>query len=372
MRDDGELVEMTEQPYGTEDLLQKLLADHPKLMDGDQAYGDEPRRFLLVSREMGLSSDKDGSGRWSVDHLFLDQDAIPTIVEVKRSSNTQIRREVVGQMLDYAANAVVYWPVETLRAQFEATRENPEQELAEFLESDTELEEFWQKIKTNLQAGKVRLIFVSDKIPTELRRIVEFLNQQMDPAEVLAVEIKQYVSQDSSSKTLVPRIIGQTVEAQQRKSGTAGESSEKKKAYQAFFQKLIDELREQHDFTKARAGLSQNWYYFASGFAGISYAFIFAQGGKVRAEVYIDRSDAVSNKKLFDTLFEHKDSLSAEFGEELEWERVDNRRFSRVAVSREGSIEGDQQALEEIAQWAVDRLLKLKKVFGPRLSKAIS
>ena len=118
--------------------------------------------------------------------------------------------------------------------------------------------------------------------------------------------------------------------------------------------------------------MSQNWYYFASGFAGISYAFIFAQGGKVRAEVYIDRSDAVSNKKLFDTLFEHKDSLSAEFGEELEWERVDNRRFSRVAVSREGSIEGDQQALEEIAQWAVDRLLKLKKVFGPRLSKAIS
>ncbi len=74
------------------------------------------------------------------------------------------------------------------------------------MESDTKLEEFWQKIKTNLQAGKVRLIFVSDKIPTELRRIVEFLNQQMDPAEVLAVEIKQYVSQDSSSKTLVPRI----------------------------------------------------------------------------------------------------------------------------------------------------------------------
>jgi hypothetical protein len=62
-----------------------------------------------------------GSGnRWSVDHLFLDQDAIPTIVEVKRSSDTRIRREVVGQMLDYAANAVVYWAVEAIRAEFEA------------------------------------------------------------------------------------------------------------------------------------------------------------------------------------------------------------------------------------------------------------
>jgi len=29
IRDGGELVEMTEQPYGTEELLQKLLADYP-------------------------------------------------------------------------------------------------------------------------------------------------------------------------------------------------------------------------------------------------------------------------------------------------------------------------------------------------------
>ncbi len=63
----------------------------------------------------------------------------------------------------------------------------------------------------------MRLIFVSDEIPTELRCIVEFLNQQMDPAEVLAVEIKQYVGGDL--KTLVPRVIGQTVEAQQKKTG---------------------------------------------------------------------------------------------------------------------------------------------------------
>ena len=47
-------------------------------------------------------------------------------------------------------------------------------------------------MKTNLQAGKIRLIFVADVIPSELRRIVEFLNQQMDPGEVLAVEIRQY------------------------------------------------------------------------------------------------------------------------------------------------------------------------------------
>ncbi|MDP9378706.1 MAG: hypothetical protein M3Q29_00895, partial [Chloroflexota bacterium] len=176
-------------------------------------------RWLLISRERGVPAEEGGGYRWSVDHLFLDQDAVPTIVEVKRSSDTRIRREVVGQMLDYAANAVVYWPVETIRAEFEANHEDPQQIIAEFLSgTETDEEEFWQKVKTNLQAGKVRLVFVADKIPQELRRVVEFLNQQMDPAEVLAVEIKQYVG--GTLRTLVPRVIGQTVEAQQKKSST--------------------------------------------------------------------------------------------------------------------------------------------------------
>ena len=41
-------------------------------------------------------------------------------MEVKRSGDTRIRREGVGQMLDYAANAGVYWPVEEIKAKFEA------------------------------------------------------------------------------------------------------------------------------------------------------------------------------------------------------------------------------------------------------------
>jgi hypothetical protein len=53
---------------------------------------------------------------------FVDQDAVPTFVEVKRSSDTRLRREVVGQMLDYAANASAHWdagaPAQQLRIAF--------------------------------------------------------------------------------------------------------------------------------------------------------------------------------------------------------------------------------------------------------------
>jgi hypothetical protein len=226
IQDDNTLQALSQQPYANEDLLQTHLAQYPDLLAGEQMNEATPRRWLLVSREVTIPDDEEGAGRLSLDHLFLDQDAIPTLVEVKRSSDTRIRREVVGQMLDYAANAVVYLPVEAIRASFEATcdsqGDDPTQLVAELMGTDLDDEEaveiFWRQVKTNLQAGRIRLVFVADEIAPELRRIVEFLNQQMDPAEVLAVEIKQYVG--PGIKTLVPQVIGQTAIASQKKSGS--------------------------------------------------------------------------------------------------------------------------------------------------------
>jgi len=217
IQEDDTLKRMDEETYLSEDQLQEFLGRYPDLLAGDQIDENNPRRWVLVDREVGVPSEEGGGDRWSLDHLFLDQDGIPTLVEVKRSTDGRIRREVVGQMLDYAANAVIYWPIEVIRARFEATCEAAEQspvdtvaELLQIDEPDKEslIEDFWAQVKTNLQAGRIRLLFVADRIPAELRRIVEFLNTQMDPAEVLAVEIKRYVGDDV--ETLVPNVIGHT------------------------------------------------------------------------------------------------------------------------------------------------------------------
>jgi hypothetical protein len=226
LNEESKLIAMEEAGYDSESLLQSLLAEHSDLLAGEQINVDEPRRWLLVSREMAVPGEQDGAGRWSIDHMFLDQDAIPTLVEVKQSSDSRIRREVIGQMLDYAANAVAYWPVEQIKARFEShcakEGREPETELAGLIGEGLDASTFWQQVKTNLQAGRVRLIFIADEIPPELRRVVEFLNSQMDPAEVLAIEVKQFVGQ--KLKTLVPRVLGQSEMARQKKNPDRGES----------------------------------------------------------------------------------------------------------------------------------------------------
>ena len=211
--DGGDLVELEQQEYSSEDQLQDLLARFPSLLPGDD--------LLLVSREAGIPGESDGGDRWSLDHLFLDQDGVPTLVEVKRSSDTRLRREVVGQMLEYAANGVAFWSLEHLQALFAVHARLPGTIPIFSWRSSSSMnpaEEFWKAVKTNLQAGRIRLVFVADEIPSELQRVVEFLNNQMDPAEVLAVEIPRYSG--SGLETLAPRVIGQTVAARTKKAGS--------------------------------------------------------------------------------------------------------------------------------------------------------
>jgi hypothetical protein len=248
IQNNEELVEMNEQQYDSEKLLQDWLSKYPKLLVGSQIDAKEPRRWLFIEQECAVPSEEGGGGRWAIDNLFLDQDAIPTIVEVKRSTDTRIRREVIGQMLDYAANATAHWPVSHIRERFAANCErsglDPEEKLREFLEDELQPEEFWQSADRNLKEHNIRLLFVADVIPPELQRIVEFLNEQMDKTEVLAIEIKQFVS-EAGLRSLVPRVIGQTSEAQQKKSS----GTRAAKAWDE--EKLLQEVEEKRGIAEA-------------------------------------------------------------------------------------------------------------------------
>jgi hypothetical protein len=224
LRHGSDLVAMTEQSYDAESVLQELLAEYPHLLAGDE--DESSRSWLLVKREIGIASEEDSGDRWSLDHLFLDDEGTPTLVEVKRSSDSRIRRSVVGQMLDYASNAAEFWSVEAIRASFDAHAGDPEARLAEFLGADSDPEEFWERVNVHLQAGRLRLVFVADRIPSELQRIVEFLNEQMTGTEVIALEVRQYVDKGGDRQTLVPRLVGRTEAAKHAKS--AGKRSARK------------------------------------------------------------------------------------------------------------------------------------------------
>ena len=199
----GELEPVTEERFETEELLQELIGQHPELLAGEQMRPNDPLRWILIRREMPIAG-------WAVDHLLIDHEARPTLVEVKRGSNREVRRNIVGQMLDYAATAAGVWSERDMRRVFEESHDDPDEVISALLQADDEpdIDAFWEQVATSLAANRLRLLFVADEIPTELERVVKFLNEQTrDNLEVIAVEVKQYLGQ--FGQALVSRVIGQ-------------------------------------------------------------------------------------------------------------------------------------------------------------------
>ena len=218
--DDGALEALEETPFSDEDEFQALIAEHPELLDGEQVRPGNARRWILVTREKGIAPSSGAANRWFLDHLIIDQDAVPTLAELKRGSNPELRRTIVGQLLEYAAHASQTWTAEELRGAFERQAEaqgrDPRDEIAGLLQTDGEpdVDGFWDDVSTNLAARRLRLLFVADHIPDPLAQVVAFLNEQMPDIEVLAVEVKRF--QGKSVQTLVPRVIGRTPAASAR------------------------------------------------------------------------------------------------------------------------------------------------------------
>jgi hypothetical protein len=196
--------------------LQQILVQNPDLLPGDQITPDDPRRWLLIEEEMPVPDPASGGDRWSIDLLFVDQSAIPTFVECKRFEDTRARREVIGQMIEYAANGHHYWEEAELAERAIKNAENNGRDISDELQAlapddDLSIGDFFERVQLNLREGQLRLVFFLEEAPMELKSIVDFLNRQMERSEVLLVEAQQF--REGHLTVVYPRLFGYTEEA---------------------------------------------------------------------------------------------------------------------------------------------------------------
>jgi len=90
----------------------------------------------------------------------------------------------------------------------------------------------------------------------------------------------------------------------------------------------------------------------------------------LRVTFRIDTGKAENDKRIFRELEKQKQDIEKEFGTELVWEWLENNQISRIAIDRPNILKDDATKLDEIKDWCIDRLLKFKDVFEPRLKAA--
>lgn len=197
-----------------EEALQELIEKYPDIIPGGQIDpgSDDPPRFVLLCREMLV-------GGGSLDLLLVDQYGVLTLVETKLAENREARREVIGQIIEYAANAVELWRKGEIRekaAEFWKEKYNKDIEDVIRESFGVDLDSFWQDVEKNLEEGRIRLIIASDEIRPEVRRMIEYLNREMENAEVYGLELRRF-GQEPGPQVLVPYLVGETQEIADRK-----------------------------------------------------------------------------------------------------------------------------------------------------------
>jgi hypothetical protein len=194
-RKGGKWVKANERPYDHEAHLQKMLYESPELIPLPK--GNSARVFV---REAGLP----GSG--STDLLGVEGDGSVYIVECKLADNPEVRRKVIGQILEYAS---YLW--EMTLEEFDAIFVEREEKSLEdlFLESKVEgwsFEVFREKVTQNLKSGTFSLIIVVDKINDELERIISYVSSRSANLRLQAVELRLF--REGDTEVLLPQLHG--------------------------------------------------------------------------------------------------------------------------------------------------------------------
>lgn len=155
-----------------------------------------------------------------IDLLLSSPNGLLTIVETKLWKNPEARREVVGQLLDYAKE-LRSWSYENLDA---AVRQATKRDgggaslFAKMNSSGAELDEteFVDAVASNLDRGRFLLIIAGDGIREEVERLTEYLQRDASVSFTLAlVELALYKlprEDEASQYVVAPRVLARTVE----------------------------------------------------------------------------------------------------------------------------------------------------------------
>jgi hypothetical protein len=164
--------------FEDEQALQKLLHESPELVL------PEADRTAVFVREAGLP----GSG--NTDLLGVDREGALILVEMKLARNHEIRRKVVGQILEYAAHL---WGMNYEALDHIFRGRPPYKTIIERLRDnfgDIDAEELRKAVQRNLDDGTFELIVAVDDMNPELQQIIDYVAERGDGLRLTALEVK--------------------------------------------------------------------------------------------------------------------------------------------------------------------------------------
>lgn len=211
------------------------------------------------------------------------------------------------------------------------------------------------------------MVWIAGEFRDEHREALDLLNQRTDEdtqffgIEIELSKIGNSLPAPSFKLVAIPR------KWRNPKQRVGGGRSER---YRAFYRELIERLNSKvrgfTDLSIERVGTTHHCQIAQEG-QKANYTASLPGGDKAWVELVIHSHD---RQELFGLLEEEKVEIEAELGD-LSW-RIEHFGNSAIILERQYSgAFNAPEAKEELQDWMMDRLLKFKEVFGPRLAELV-
>lgn len=218
--------------------------------------------------------------------------------------------------------------------------------------------------------GAVKVVWVSTKVREEHRAAVDWLNAHTpDDFSFFAVELELF---QIGSSPAAPHfhVVAKPNEWSRHISGRAkalveAPMDDRQKRYKEFWTGFSDYLSEHDPQYGNSTPPKDHWWAFGIGRTGFSLTV--SAGGRdhwICTDVFF-HDDA--DKLIFGHFFQQRSEIEETFGSELEWERLENRKGSRVSIRVRDVDPMNSEKWPEYYSWFLENMQNFRRSFSKRI-----
>lgn len=147
---------------------------------------------------------------------------------------------------------------------------------------------------------------------------------------------------------------------------TKREPSERNIKQEEFWTRLLERSSGEFDLFDNIAPKKQGWISKGAGKAGVLYRYRIRENWG-DAGIYIDTQDKDLNDEIFDTLYEQREEIENELPFELDWQRLEDSRASRITHRIDGTGLSDEDDWAELQEQMIDQMEQISTAFSSRI-----
>ncbi|MCK9268111.1 MAG: DUF4268 domain-containing protein [Alkaliphilus sp.] len=132
-----------------------------------------------------------------------------------------------------------------------------------------------------------------------------------------------------------------------------------------FWNKFLEEMNKKYDLYQTIGPSRESWISKSAGISGVSYGLVISRA-YARVEFYLNSSKEL-NKKMFDALYNEKESIESELGYPLVWRRKDDNKSSNIEYATSDVSIDNLDDWDKMISFLIENVVKFEETFSKRI-----